>query len=106
MLFRSPHRVIRNSTVRTWEKSGKPVVGERPNEHEIIAHKQNGATIERYGDDIPTSTTTGNLEALALYAGQSVGLIGQTIKTANKVLTDIMEEANKQLDYLNSLRTK
>ena len=102
----APHRVIRNSTVRTWEKSGKPVVGERPNEHEIIAQKQNGTTIERYGDDIPTSTTTGNLEALALYAGQSVGLIGQTIKTANEVLTDIMEEANKQLDYLNSLRTK
>ena len=102
----APHRVIRNSTVKNWEVAGMPVVGERPNEHEIIAYKQNGETIKRYGDDIPTNTTTGNLEALALYAGQTVGLIGHTINTAAEVLIEIMKAANEQLDYINSLRIK
>ncbi|WP_083321157.1 NAD(P)H-dependent flavin oxidoreductase [Hymenobacter glacialis] len=102
----APHRVIRNSTVINWENSGKPSIGQRPNEHEIIAQKQSGETIKRYADDIPTKTTTGNLEALALYAGQSVGLIGQTIKTAKEIITEIIEEANLQLDKLHSLRAK
>jgi nitronate monooxygenase len=102
----APHRVIRNSTVKNWENSGEPSIGQRPNEHEIIAQKQNGATIERYADDIPTKTTTGNLEALAIYAGQSVGLVGQTIKTAKEIINEIIDEANLQLDKLNLLRTK
>ena len=102
----APHRVIRNSTVEAWEKSGNLPVGKRPNEHEIIAIKQNGAIIERYADDIPTSTTTGNLEALAIYAGQSVGLIGHTIQTAEAIITDIMREANHQLEKLNLIWTK
>ena len=99
----APHRIIRNSTVKNWEEADKPIVGERPNENEIIAYKQNGENIKRYGDDIPTKTTTGNLEALALYAGQSVGLIGYTINTAAEVLIEIIKEANQQLVYLNSL---
>ena len=102
----APHRVIRNSTVEAWEKSGNLPVGKRPNECEIIAMKQNGAIIERYADDIPTNTTTGNLEALAIYAGQSVGLIGHTIQTAEAIITDIMREANHQLEKLNLIWTK
>ena len=102
----APHRIIRNSTVKTWEEFGKPAVGERPNEHEIIAYKQNGVAIERYSDEIPTKNTTGNLEALALYAGQSVGLIRHKIKPAKEILNDIMKEANQQLDFLNSLQKK
>ena len=102
----APHRVIRNSTVEAWEKSGNLPVGKRPNEHEIIAIKQNGAIIERYADDIPTSTTTGNLEALAIYAGQSAGLTGHTIQPAEAIITDIMREANHQLEKLNLIWTK
>ena len=99
----APHRVIRNSTVNDWEKLGKPIVGLRPNEHEMIAQKQDGTLIERYADDIPTLTTTGNLEALALYAGQSVGLIDDKIKSASEVITDILKEANQRLDLLKVL---
>ena len=102
----APHRVLRNSTVKNWENAGKPSVGNRPNEYEIIAQKQNGETIERYGDDIPTQTTTGDLEALALYCGQSVGLIDDTIKSANDIIVEIMKEANETLDLLNGVRIR
>jgi nitronate monooxygenase len=102
----APHRVIRNSTVENWEKLGKPEITQRPNEYEIIARKQNGATIERYSDDIPTRTTVGNLEALAIYAGQSVGLIGYTIKTPKQIIDEIIEGANIELHKLNSLLCK
>ena len=102
----APHRVIRNSTVKNWENAGKPSIGQRPNEHEILAQKKNGTAIERYADDIPTKTTTGDLEALAIYAGQSVGLIGEIIKTAKEIIDQIINEANLQLDKLNLLRLK
>ncbi len=101
----APHRVIRNSTVQNWENSGMPSIGHRPNEHEIIAQKLSGETIERYADDIPTRTTTGNLEALALYAGQSVGLVGKSVKSASEIITEIIEDASLQLDKLKLLRT-
>ncbi len=102
----APHRVIRNTTVKNWENGGEPLVGQRPNEHEIIAQKQDGSAIERYADDIPTKTTTGNLEALAIYAGQSVGLVGQTIKNAKEIINEIVDEANLQLDKLSLFRPK
>lgn len=65
----APHRVLRNSTVRAWLRSGSPSPGERPGETDEVARLPDGMAIARYSDVIPTRDCTGQVEALALYAG-------------------------------------
>ena len=71
----APHRALRNSTVEEWEKAGSPPPGERPGEGDIIGAFPDGSPIPRYGVPAPMRGATGEIEAFALYAGQSVGLI-------------------------------
>jgi len=66
----SPHRVIRNSTYEHWEAAGSPPSGERPGEGEEVA----SGTL-RYASDPPLAGVEGEIEAMAMYAGQSVGAI-------------------------------
>jgi nitronate monooxygenase len=98
----APHRVIQNSTTKNWENAGSPLVGERPNEHEVVAHKTNGQPILRYSDDGPLLGTTGNLEALALYAGQSAGLINE-VKSAADIVADLMLEMEASFAKLQKM---
>jgi nitronate monooxygenase len=70
----APHRVLRNSTYRRWDEAGRPPAGSRPGEGEVVA-RQGGVEIERYAADEPRRATTGELEAMCLYAGQGVGLV-------------------------------
>jgi len=71
----APHRALRNSTVRLWENAGCPPSGSRPREGEVIGAFPNGDPIPRYGVPAPMQGAGGEIEAFALYAGQSVGLI-------------------------------
>src|SRR5579862_2063962 len=66
----SPHRVLRNSTYERWEAAGSPPSGERPGEDEEVA-----SGIPRYASNLPVAGTEGDPEAMAMYAGQSVGAI-------------------------------
>jgi nitronate monooxygenase len=66
----SPHRVIRNSTYNQWEAAGSPPSGERPGEGEEVA-----SGIPRYASNPPLVGTDGDIEPMAMYAGQSVGAI-------------------------------
>jgi nitronate monooxygenase len=68
----SPHRVIRNSTYERWEAAGSPPPGERPGEGQEVA-----SGIPRYASNPPLAGTEGNIEAMALYAGQSVGAVAE-----------------------------
>jgi nitronate monooxygenase len=68
------HRVLRNSTYEEWEAAGGPEPGERPNEGEIVA-ETDGVPIARYAADEPRRSTTGEIEAMCLYAGRGVGAI-------------------------------
>ena len=79
-----------------------PKPGSRPNEQEVIAHNKARKPIIRYSDDGPISGTTGNLEALALYAGQTVGLL-HDVKPASQIITDLMAELD---EAFNSLQHK
>ena len=74
----APHRVIRNSTAEMWEAAGRPPLGSRPGEGEVIAHFGDGEAIVRYETAAPMVDTTGDIEALSLWAGQSVGLAKKT----------------------------
>lgn len=70
----APHRVIRNETVVRWEEAGAPRRGARPGEDDIVAHRK-AQPVVRYADAQPTRDTTGDVGAMAMYAGQSVGHI-------------------------------
>ena len=68
----SPHRVICNSTYKQWEAAGGPPSGERPGEGEEVA-----SGVPRYGFNAPVVGTEGDIEAMAMYAGHSVGAIAE-----------------------------
>jgi NAD(P)H-dependent flavin oxidoreductase YrpB (nitropropane dioxygenase family) len=70
----APHRVLANSTFRQWEAAGSPPKGSRPGEGEAVARRA-GMPLLRYSDTIPTRSTDGAVRQLAMYAGQSVGLV-------------------------------
>jgi nitronate monooxygenase len=89
----APHRVLRNSTVNTWERAGNPSGDNRPNMGEILARDANQQPVVRYSEDTPKRGWTGNLEATALYAGQSVGLISDVLP-AEKIIQQILLEAS------------
>ncbi len=92
----APHRVLRNSTVDAWDKAGRPNTGMRPNENEVIGRLQNGTEIRRYDDMPPVVGMSGEWEACALYAGQSVGGV-RTIKPAGLIVDEIIREARETI---------
>jgi nitronate monooxygenase len=73
----APHRAIRNSTAEMWEAAGQPPPGSRPGDGDVIAHFASGESILRYEPAAPMIGTTGEIEALSLWAGQSVALARQ-----------------------------
>jgi len=70
----SPHRALRNSTANTWEAAGRPPLAQRPGAGDVIAHFASGESIVRYEPAPPMAGTTGDIEALSMWAGQSVAL--------------------------------
>ena len=70
----APHRALHNSTAERWEDAGRPAPGSRPGEGQVIAHFASGEPIVRYSPAPPMVGTTGEIEALSLWAGQSVAL--------------------------------
>jgi nitronate monooxygenase len=81
----APHRALPNSTARTWEAAGEPPLGQRPGEGDVIAHFASGEAIVRYEPAPPMVGTTGDIEALSMWAGQSVGLARQPQSAAQIV---------------------
>ncbi len=78
----APCRTLRNATVTAWEAAGSPPAGERPGEGEILAHDAFGRPVPRYSATPPTRGTKGHVEAMALYAGEGVGLVTRTAPAA------------------------
>jgi nitronate monooxygenase len=68
-------RTLVNSTLRRWLAAGRPAPGKRPGEHEVVAFQTDGRQIVRYSVTQPAVGLEGDLEALALYSGQGVGLV-------------------------------
>jgi nitronate monooxygenase len=81
----APHRVLRNSTAKAWEAAGRPPLARRPGTGEVIAHFASGEPIVRYETAAPLVGTTGDVEALSLWSGQSVALVKQTQPAAEIV---------------------
>ncbi len=83
----APHRALRNSTMEMWEQAGRPPSGSRPREGEVIGAFPDGRPIKRYDVPAPMQGATGEIEAFALYAGQSVGLV-RDIKPVAAVMAE------------------
>ena len=97
----APHRVLRNSTTRLWGAAGRPII-ERPGENEVIAHFSDGRPVERYSDILPLPGMTGDVEGLAMYAGQSVGLINDVLP-AGEIVQQLVAETSAAFDRVNRL---
>jgi len=80
----APHRVLRNTTYRRWDEAGRPSAGSRPGEGDIVAH-HDGVDVERYAADEPRRATTGDPEAMCLYAGEGVGFVTSVEPAADVV---------------------
>lgn len=98
----APHRVLPNSTVVAWEAAGRPEPGARPGEGEVVARSADGEAVHRYAISEPTADMTGELEALALYAGQSAGLV-DAIEPAGAIVRRMVEQAEQILHRLAGL---
>ena len=80
----APHRVLA-SAVAAAEATEHDVVGE--------AHRPDGTTapMPRFGASLPTRDTTGDIAAMALYAGTSVGAVDRR-QPAAEVVAELMSE--------------
>jgi nitronate monooxygenase len=88
----SPHRALRNSTATAWEAAGRPPLAQRPGAGDVIAHFASGEAIVRYEPAPPMTGTTGDIEALSMWAGQGVALARQPQPAA-----DIVTELTSRL---------
>ena len=71
----APLRTLKNSTTQLWEEAGRPSAPNRPGEGEMIARRADGTDIPRYFFGSPTHDIAAGAEAMALYAGEAVGLV-------------------------------
>ena len=93
----SPVRVLKNSVV---EEAGDRLWGYDPDKmpREVIAH-DSGAPMHKWDTNSPLRTTTGNLEAMALYSGTGCGEI-TAIRPAAEIIGDMMRDATATLSGL------
>jgi NAD(P)H-dependent flavin oxidoreductase YrpB (nitropropane dioxygenase family) len=90
----APHRALKNSTSAMWEGAGKPPLGRRPGEGDVLAHCPGRGDVDRYRSTSPSTTFTGQIEALSLWAGQGVGLV-RKVQPAAEIVDEIVDEARK-----------
>ena len=96
----APGRTLRNATLSAWEAAGRPAAPHRPGEGDIIARDASGVEFERYNDLMPLPGMTGELEEMALYAGQSVGLVHGSAP-AGDIVRQLVEQTYAALERLH-----
>ena len=84
----APHRAIRNSTAQEWEAAGRPAPGRRPGEGEELARTAGGEPVVRYSSALPLQGTKGDIEALSLWAGQSVAF-AKRVQPAAEIVAEL-----------------
>jgi NAD(P)H-dependent flavin oxidoreductase YrpB (nitropropane dioxygenase family) len=92
----APHRVLRNSTLAAWERAGRPAAPGRPGEGDLLAQAPDGSNVHRYDATPPMHGTSGNAEALALYAGQGTALVDELLPAA-QIVDQLVSGTAKEL---------
>ena len=90
----APLRSLKNSTTARWEGAGRPVAPDRPGERDIVARRADGTAIPRYFFGSPTRDVEGEVEAMALYAGEGVGLVRE-VQPATKIFEEFAKVVNE-----------
>lgn len=82
-------RVIGNSVTGAL---GHKLMGHDPDTlpREVVAHEE-GRPLWKYGTDSPARGTVGDLEAMALYAGQGAGAITAVVPAAERIAAMVAE---------------
>jgi nitronate monooxygenase/enoyl-[acyl-carrier protein] reductase II len=92
------HRVLRNSTVDDWTEAGRPAAPRRPGEGTVVGSSADGFDVTRYTSMMPLAGMSGEVGEMALYAGQSVGLIND-VRPAAEIVESIVAEAQAALRF-------
>jgi nitronate monooxygenase/enoyl-[acyl-carrier protein] reductase II len=98
------HRVLRNKEITEWEAAGRPETGKRPGESSTLGTMQMAGTtvdVPRYAVFPPMAGFSGDIERMALYAGESCELITD-IKPAAQIVREIVQEAEEVLRGLKT----
>jgi len=98
----APHRVLRNKTVAEWEAAGRPETGKRPGEGDVVATSKSRGPIVRYRSYTPAADAEGDIDALPLWAGQSVALV-KRLQPAADIVHEIRAEASAILKRLGAM---
>lgn len=88
----APHRALKNETSRQWQEAGAARPGERPGEGGVIGARPGGEPVVRYQSYTPLPETTGDVDAMSLWAGQGVGLV-RRVQPAAEIVDEIYEDA-------------
>jgi nitronate monooxygenase len=88
----APHRALRNSTYQAWVEAGRPDHGKRPGEGEVLATHSSGYQVSRYESFTASAELEGDIEALALFAGQGVDLVNR-VQPAADIVREIADDA-------------
>lgn len=94
----APHRVVRTETVERWENAGRPST-DRPGEDDIVGKNADGEPIHRYEFRSPSDETVGDIDEMALYAGQSAGLMTD-LPDAATVVDRLVSETTEAITTL------
>jgi NAD(P)H-dependent flavin oxidoreductase YrpB (nitropropane dioxygenase family) len=91
----APTRVLRSALIEEWEGDGRPPPGSRTGEGETIAHS-GSREFQRFGTASPAADMAGDVDLLAMYAGQSAALIDDVLPAA-EIVSRLVAEAQAAL---------
>ena len=94
---------MRNKATEEWEAAGHPPNGQRPGEGTVIGTGL-GLRIDvpKYSAMSPLSGFVGDMEYIALYAGESCTLINE-IKPAAEIVRDLVRESEEVIEQMKRL---
>lgn len=94
----APHRALKNVTSEMWESAGRPPLGQRPGEGDVLARRPGPGEVVRYQSATPNAAMTGDVEAVSMWSGQGVGLVRRT-QPAAEILREITDQARAIIRY-------
>ena len=79
------HRVLRNDTTRSWEAWGCPEGDSKPGADDVVAKHPVFGSAMRYETIPPMVGHTGDLDEMAMYAGEGVGKVNDLPSAADLI---------------------
>jgi len=100
----APHRTLRTPFVSEWVDRESQTQGSRPDEPNVGSTIIGGAkmTVQRFVSLPPNIDSTGNIDSMALLAGQSVGLVSE-IRPAADILRETVDGAERLIRKLAAI---